>query len=132
MDDALRRGFKALEAIGCLRREPSAPPQAKPAQEEAVPTYCFNFGTRHGDLYWQAAMTAWKQIAALKYLPGGMAWARKHHSDLHRRATRELSAVWVRLWDEAAPLDDFQEALDHRVAAHAELIALFPVTRGTE
>ncbi len=137
MDDALRRGFKALEAIGCLRREPSAPPpsappQAKPAEEEAVPTYSFNFESRHSDGYWIRAMAAWRQIAAHEHLPGAMQWAQKHHPDLHRRVTSELPGAWEQLWDAAAPLDDFQAALDAWVGAHEELIGLFPITRGTK
>ena len=131
-DDTLRRGFEALAAIGALRRQPSAPPQAKPVQEEAVSAYCFDFDTRHTDPYWRKAMAAWKQIAALEHLPGGMAWAQKHHPALYRRATRELSGTWERLWDEAAPLDEFQAALDRWVQAHEELIGLFPVSRGPE
>ncbi len=130
--EVVRKALNALAAIGAVKRQPSAPPQAKLAQEEAVPTYCFNFDTRHSDLYWQAAMTAWRQIAALKHLPGGMAWGARFHPDLYRRATRELSAEWERLWDEAAPLDDFQAALDEWVVAHKELIDLYPVSRGTE
>ena len=61
-----------------------------------------------------------------------MAWAQKHHPDLYYRATRELSSEWERLWNLAAPLDEFQKALDRWVAAHEELIGLFPVTQGTK
>ncbi len=55
-----------------------------------------------------------------------------HPLDRYHRVTSELPAAWGCLWDEAAPLDDFQAALDRWVAAHEELISLFPVTRGTE
>lgn len=131
-NDTLRRGFDALAAIGALRQEPSPPPQASPAHEESFSTYCFDFDTRHGDVYWVRVMAAWRQIAALEYLSGGMAWGARFHPDLYRRATRELSGVWERLWDAAAPLDDFQAALDAWVGAHEELIGLFPITRGTK
>lgn len=132
MDDTLRRGFEALDAIGCLRRESLAPPQAKPAQEEPVSAYCFDFESRHSDPFWCKAMAAWKQIASHEYLPGAMQWAQKHHADLYHRLISELPAAWESLWDEGAPLDDFQAALDAWVGAHEELIGLFPITRGTK
>ena len=130
--EVVKKALNALAAIGAVKQQSSAPPQAKPAEEEAVPTYSFDFDARHSDPYWRKAMDAWRQIAALEYLPGGMQWAQKHHPDLHRRATRELSDEWGRLWDAGAPLDEFQVALDRWVQAHEELIGLFPITRGTK
>ncbi len=94
--------------------------------------YVFDYENRHADPYWQAAMDARRQIADHEYLPGAMQWAEKHHPDRYHRVTSELPAEWERLWDEAAPLDDFQAALDRWVAAHEELIGLFPVSRGIE
>ncbi len=131
-EDVVKRALDALAAIGAVKREPYPPPQASPAQEEPFPTYCFDFDTRRTDPYWCRLMAAWKQIAAHQYLPGAMRWAEKHDPDRYHRATSELPAAWGCLWDEAAPLDDFQAALDRWVAAHEELISLFPVTRGTE
>ena len=127
----MKRTFDALAAIGAVKREPS-PPSAGPVEEEPFSTYCFDFETRHSDAYWRKAMRAWRQIAAHEHLPGAMQWAQKHHPDLHRRATRELSGAWEQLWDAAAPLDDFQAALDAWVGAHEELIGLFSITRGTK
>ncbi len=132
-DDTLRRGFEALDAIGALRRDPPAPSaSAGPVQEEPFSTYSFDFDTRHTDSYWCQVMAAWNQIAAHAYLPGAMRWAEKYHPDRYHRVTSELPAEWERLWDANAPLDEFQVALDRWVAAHEELIGLFPVSRGTE
>lgn len=131
-EQVMKRTFDALAAIGAVKREPYPSPQASPAQEEPFSTYCFDFDTRRSDPYWCRLMAAWRQIADHKYLPGAMQWAEKHHPNLHRRITRELPGEWERLWDANASLDVFQAALDRWVAAHEELIGLFPVTRGTE
>ena len=64
-DDTLRRGFKALDAIGCLRRDPP-PPSASPAHEESFTTYAWDSGDRRTDCYWIRAMAAWRQIASHK------------------------------------------------------------------
>ncbi len=130
--EVVKKALNALAAIGAVKREPYPPPQASPAQEEPFPTYCFDFDTRHTDPYWCRLMAAWRQIADQEYLPGAMQWAEKHHPDLYYRVTNELPAEWERLWDANASLDDFQAAVDRWVAAHEELIGLFPVPRGTE
>lgn len=130
--EVVKKALNALAAIGAVKREPSPPPQASPAQEEPFPTYCFDFDTRHTDPYWCRLMAAWRQVADHEYLPGAMQWAEKHHPDRYHRVTSELSAEWERLWDGTAPLDEFQAALDRWVADHEELIGLFPISRGKE
>ncbi len=129
----MKRALDALAAIGAVKREPSPPStSAGPMQDEPFPTYAWDFGGRDSDPYWCRLMAAWKQIAAHQYLPGAMRWAEKHDPDRYHRATSELSAEWERLWDGAAPLDEFQAALDRWEAAHEELIGLFLVSRGKE
>ncbi len=130
--EVVKKALNALAAIGAVKREPYPPPQASPAQEEPFPTYCFDFDTRHTDPYWCRLMAAWRQIADHEYLPAAMQWAEKHHPDRYHRVTSELPTEWEHLWDANAPLDEFQAALDRWVAAHEELIGLFPVSRGTE
>ena len=118
-DDTLKRGLEALAAIGALRRDPPRP-------------YSFDFETRHTDAHWRKVMVAWRQIASHEYLPGAMQWAAKHHADRYHDVTSELPAEWERLWDEDAPLIEFQAALDNWVRAHEELIGRYPVTQGTK
>ncbi len=130
--EVVKKALNALAAIGAVKREPYPPPQASPAQEEPFPTYCFDFDTRHTDPYWCRLMAAWRQIADHEYLPGAMQWAAKHHADRYHDVTNELPAEWERLWDEGAPLIEFQAALDNWVRAHEELIGRYPVTQGTK
>ena len=130
--EVVKKALNALAAIEAVKREPYPPPQASPAQEEPFPTYCFDFDTRHSYPYWSKVMAARRQIASHECLPGAMQWAEKHHPDRYHRVTSELPAEWERLWDANASLDDFQAAVDRWVAAHEELIGLFPVSRGTE
>ena len=131
--EGVKKALNALAAIGAVKREPSPPStSAGPVQDEPSPTYAWDFGSRHSDPYWSKVMAAWRQIASHDYLPGAMRSAEKHHPDRYHRVTSELPAEWERLWDGAAPLDEFQAALDRWVAAHEELIGLFPVSRGTE
>ena len=130
-EQVMKRTFDALAAIGAVKRDPS-PPSTGPVQDETFPTYAWDFGDRDGDPYWVRVMAAWRQIAAHEYLPGAMQWAEKQHPDRYHRVTSELPAEWELLWDGAAPLDEFQAALDRWVAAHKDLIGLCPVSRGTE
>ncbi len=123
-EDVVKRALDALAAIGAVRREPyPTNSSAGPTQNETFPTYAWDFGDRHTDLYWVRVMAAWRQIASHAYLPGAMAWAARFHPDLYRRVISELPAEWERLWDEGAPLDEFQAALDRWVAAHEEMTA---------
>ena len=129
----MRRALDALAAIGAVKREPSPPStSAGPVQDEPFPTYAWDFGSRHSDPYWSKVMAARRQIASHECLPGAMQWAEKHHPDRYHRVTSELPAEWERLWDANASLDDFQAAVDRWVAAHEELIGLFPVSRCQE
>ena len=131
--EVVKKALNALAAIGAVKREPSPPStSAGPVQDEPFPTYAWDFEARHSDAHWRKAMRAWRQIAAHKHIPGAMQWAAKHHPDRYHHVTSELSAEWERMWDEGAPLDEFQAALDRWVQAHEELIGLFPVSRGTE
>lgn len=129
-----RRALEGLKAIGALKKGDGASleRQAAAQVDDSFPTYAWNSDTRHTDPYWVRLMAAWRQIAAHEYLPGAMAWTARFHPDLYRRDTSELPAEWERLWDEGAPLDDFQAALDRWVAAHEELIGLFLVSQATE
>lgn len=117
--EVVKKALEALARINALRRG-------------LLPAYSFDFKARHRDAHWHKAMRARRQIASHKYIPGAMQWAQKHHPKLYQRVTSELPAEWERLWDEGAPLDDFQAALDRWVSAHEELIGLFPISRGTE
>ena len=131
--EVVKKALNALAAIGAVKREPSPPStSAGPVQDEPFPTYAWDFGSRHTDPYWSKVLAAWRQIASHDYLPGAMQWAQKHHPDRYHYLTTELPAAWERLWDAAAPLDDFQAALDAWVGAHEELIGLFPITQGTK
>ncbi len=132
-EQVMKRTFDALAAIGAVKREPSPPStSAGPVQDEPFPTYAWDFGSRHSAPYWSKVMAARRQIASHEYLPGAMQWVEKHHPDRYHQVTSELPAEWELLWDGAAPLDEFQAALDRLVATHKELIGLFPVSRGTE
>ncbi len=133
-DDVLKRALDALAAIGALKEGDGASleRQAEVQVDDSFPTYAWDFDTRHTDPYWCKVMAAWRQIASHEYLPGAMQWAAKHHPNRYHHVTSELPAEWDRLWDEGAPLDEFQAALDRWVAAHEELLGLFPVSRGQE
>ena len=117
--EVVKKALNALAAIG-------------PGQDEPFPTYAWDFGSRHSNPYWSKVMAAWRQIASHKYLPGAMQWTAKHHPDRYHHVTTELPAEWERLWDEGAPLIEFQAALDNWVQAHEDLIGRYPVTRGTK
>lgn len=125
-----RRALEGLKAIGALKEGAGASleRQAAAQVDDSFPTYAWDSYTRHSDPYWVRVMAAWRQIAAHKHLPGTMAWTARFHPDLYRRVTSELPGEWEELWDANAPLDVFQAALNRWVAAHAELIALFPVS----
>ncbi len=132
-EQVMKRTFDALAAIGAVKREPSPPStSAGPAQDEPFSTYAWSYEASHTDPYWVRVMAAWEKIASHENLPGAMQWAEKHHPDRYHHVTNELPAEWEQLWDEGAPLIEFQAALDRWVRAHEELIGLFPVTRGTE
>ena len=133
-EQVMKRTFDALAAIGALKEGAGASLERHPAAQvdDSFPTYAWDFDTRHREAHWRKAMAALRQISAHKYIPGARQWAAKHHPDRYHRVTSELPAEWERLWDEGAPLDEFQAALDRWVAAHEELIGLFPVSRGTE
>ena len=115
--EVVRKALEALARINAVNRDPPPP-------------YSFDFDTRHTDPYWRKVMVAWQHITVHKYLPGAMQSAAKHHPDRYHHVTNELPAEWVKLWDEGAPLDAFQAALDRWVYAHEELIRLFPVSKG--
>lgn len=120
-DDTLKRAFEALDAIGALRH---GPPRCR--------AYDFDYYIRSADIHWKKAMRAWWGIASYLDLLGAMSWAEENLPEYYHHVTTELPAEWERLWDEGAPLDEFQAALDRWVQAHEELIGLFPVTRGAK
>jgi hypothetical protein len=88
----------------------------------------WSYEARTEDPYWQAAMDAWRRIAAHPYLPGTMRWLERTRPSLYRRLVEEFPAQIDRLWDARAPLERFQGVLDRWVEAHREGCQLYQVS----
>ena len=125
-----RKALQALAEAGCGGTVRIDPPPPAPTGENAFSTYTWDHTNRGTDPYWQAAQAALSQIANHPHLPGAMEWARRFSPALHAAVTETLPLDWEQLWDQAAPLAEFQQVLDRWVRAHLELTAQYPVDKG--
>lgn len=78
----------------------------------------FRYDERKCEPHWQAAQDALARIAIHPCLPGMWDRLREHDFDLYRAIQVTLPEEIDRLWDDAAPMDGFQKALDRWVDAH--------------
>lgn len=92
-------------------REPDSPPSLPEAHLS--------------DPYWQAAMAAWRRVAACPCLPGTMRWLEAADPDLYRRLLEDLPAQIDCLWDRRAALAEFQRILDAWVGIHGQACGLY-------
>lgn len=85
----------------------------------------FDYATRDLDPYWKIAQAALDQIAAILFPEGVWEWLEHHQNALYTELQDSLPAEIDRLWDNSAPLQDFEIVLERWVNAHRDACKIF-------
>jgi hypothetical protein len=99
----------AKKTLGVLAQSDTVPRKSKP------------------DLYGARVRAALSKFNSPDYPAGMVAWLDGAHPELHEKLISLIPNEVERLWNESAPLGQFQAALDRWVAIHREGCRLYRV-----
>lgn len=113
--------------------EPTKP--TKPGFGSFVSSSSHSLSITHGrnthlpvkDPYAERMRTALRQIAGPSYSPGMILWLETGHSELYAELTARIPDEISQLWNDRAPLDEFEAVLGRLVSLHRKCCNLYIV-----
>jgi hypothetical protein len=88
-------------------------------------THVRNTGLPVKDPYAERMRVALRQIAVPSYPPGMILWVETAHSEFYAELTSQIPDEISRLWNDHAPLDEFEAVLVRLVSLHRECCNLY-------